>query len=181
MHTDERVDLKNEFINYIINKGWNDYLSYNKKLTLRVNFLFKLFYISIVVSLFAFGAASMKGYISRDWLWLSFALVIIWLVVERIDMSKIDNIFLKKKREKIVLTFISDEKFLDFIKLFEKLDILPPGFNESFNKDMEEKNYPEIIEKIKKIFYFLDSIKTFEEMNSNLFTNEKERFFEPLD
>lgn len=181
MHTDERVDLKNEFIQYLNDRGWENYQNLNKKITFRVNFLFRLFYILIVISIFALGAFSMKDYISRDWLWFSFGLVIVWLIIERTNIAKIDDLFLKKERKKLISSLVSDDKFLSYIKLFEKLDILPVGFNESFNKNIELNNDKELIEKIKKTLYFLNFIKTFEDMNSGLFTNEKERLFEPLD
>lgn len=179
MHTDERIELRNNFLNYMNEHGWNEYLISEKKIVKRVNILFRMFHLLFVASVLAIAFASMRKYIGRVYGWAALGGVVIWLFIERINLNKIDDLFLRKKQIKLIEIFKNDNIFLEKIKQFSKLDMITDQQYEHLLKSltMENKNSSKMwIEEMKKTIITLNSIKPIEEM-PELIIEEKEDYY----
>lgn len=168
MHSDERAELKNNFYLYLDSVGWNHYQRSEKIARKTINFLFRLFHIFSVIGILGLAFASMRHYISRQYGWIALALVFVWLIIERINLRRLDNLLLRRKQKKLMTDFKEENLFEQKIAQFAKLDIIPEQINEKIQKALKENNPIDLIQQLHMIFFYLTTVKTLEESQHNI-------------
>lgn len=164
MHTDELVELRNQFLDFFQETYWISYEKKERQIRLWVDGFFRVLHVIVLVSVLGIAFASVRGYIPKQWWILSVALAILWIAVEYINLQRIDNWLLSKTYKKMFQQLKTDQRFLDYIQLFEKKDIVPPGFNTALMEHLILPKSTESIDKLRQMLYYLKAIKSFEEM-----------------
>ena len=168
MHSDERAELKNNFYLYLDSIGWNNYQKSEKITRKTINFLFRIFHILSVIGILGLAFASMRHYIPRQYGWLALGLVFVWLLIERINLRKLDRLLLKKKQKNLLINFKKENIFEQKIEQFAKLDIIPEQVNEKIQKALKEHNITDLIQELYIVFFYLTTVKTLEESQHNI-------------
>lgn len=168
MHTDERVALKEEFLIFLNDMGWNIYLKEKKFTEKWINFSIRLIHFLILVSVLGLSFSAMKSYIPKYWWWVALSLAIFWLIVERLSLTKVDNFFMKKINKRFLNNLNQNEKFIEYITLFENKDIAPPGFTERMKESILTKNNINQLELLKQLIYYLQFIRSIEQIEKNI-------------
>lgn len=163
MHIDEKVELKEHFLQLLSNNGWNDYILYERSLDKKINIIFRLLHIIVVITIIAIAFAAMRQYIPKNYGFISLGLVGIWMIIERININKLFLKLAKKEQTKLVKKIDDDKKFIDMMTMFEDVDVLPEKTMQYLITKLANNENDKVIELIKKTLFYLQSVKSLEE------------------
>ena len=161
MHLEERLELKQSFLDSLETIGISQQNRHEKRLSHWVSVSFRMLHLAFLGSVLFLGFASMHHNIPRKYGWLALLLAIVWLLLERINLKHIDNLLLKKSRQKMINQLKKEASpFLAQIAQLEKYDMVYPDTLERVQEALTGRNYPKLDYEIEQIIYRLNATKS---------------------
>jgi hypothetical protein len=163
MHTDERVELKDNFNILLEKEGWFTYIKKVTKIEKNMNLLFKSFYIIYICIIIGLGVYVMRDEMPKVFGWISLFLIFVWIVIEQLNVKQINKFLILPQQKKLIASLKKNSEFIKIINLFEKLDMVQDNTVINLSKVLKINDYNKVIERIERIIYQLEAVKILKE------------------